>query len=1326
MPEAALLESASAEPSLAAALLSPPVPDPTPEPGPVEETTPESSPSATASDFADRLASPAGAERRGAPAVVLQLQTEYGNAYALEVVDRLRQSKPRNEQQNEATEEVAPGLPPPPPPPATPEPPPAEPLAEAAPAQPTAEAAPAPSAPASASPGGAPETAAPAPEPAAPAPASTTPAELSGEEPQGGEIAIDAAASPPEAETAPSEPPAAPQSEDAAAVPAPAASEGEAPAETERAPSSPQEDRAYQAVLARARAVARSQGHNNPAQDKAAQAQAAAPGPANELQDGAAGQQVTKMAGQQPAPFDKEAFKAALMEKIAQIAPKTLEEADEFKDDNKAGELKGAVSGKVQESKEGTARPVKDTAAETPDTGTVQPKPVEPLPPTDPGAPPADIHAQAAAPKPKTEAEVSLQQNSQELDSAAAGSSPPFTAEIAAKSNEPDFQSAQDARQQAQQDAAERPAQYREQEQAILGGARQQAAAQAANQTQAMHDSRETQFSAIVDRQGATQTEDQTGRAKVLADIRAIYNETKSAVEHHLGEIDRTVNDTFDGGAERARQDFENYVDRRMRDYKDERYSGVTGAGLWLTDKLLGLPDEVNVFYTEGRDLYIQQMDGVIDEVAQIVADGLNEAIRLIQEGQQRIQTYINEDLSAELRDVGMQAAEGIQGEFDTLAQNVMDHQNQLVDSLAQRYNENLQAVDARIEEMQAANRGLVDAALDAINSVIETIIQMKNMLLGVLARAADVIDKILSDPIGFLGNLIAAVRLGLGNFIAKIGTYLQQGLMGWLFGALAEAGITMPETFDLRGILSLVLQVLGLTYANIRARAVRILGEPMVRTLETAAEIFRVLITEGPAGIWRWVSDQLSNLGDVIIEGIKSFVIERIIIAGVTWLIGLLNPASAFIKACKAIYDVVMFFVTRGSQIMAFVNAVLDSLAAIAAGQISGAAAAVESALARAVPVVISFLASLLGLGGISDKIREIIQRIQAPVNRAIDWVINKAVDLVRAAGRLFGIGGQQEQEEEDPEKAAKVAAGKAAMHQEEAQYLEQGEITQEHAQSVAAKVKTNHPVFKSITVVSGEGTWDYRFEASPPQTETGKPKADGFSQEELEKVKPKSINNSSGAGGRAGPATGTVDLKDGDREAMPAIPLHGYQQGDHRGHLIGDRFGGSPSQANLVPMHPSLNLSTFKSYENEVADKITKTKSERGAALAFMDVTPNYPGNDVNDPSHYRPTSVTAGGKVWTFKQNSNPPELDEVALSRGGSFSNPSSGFFLTKVALNESTATEISEQTGLSATLAAAVVANRSYSRYSQLSAAGLDAAQIDALRNNRRVTLNKSD
>ncbi len=405
-------------------------------------------------------------------------------------------------------------------------------------------------------------------------------------------------------------------------------------------------------------------------------------------------------------------------------------------------------------------------------------------------------------------------------------------------------------------------------------------------------------------------------------------------------------------------------------------------------------------------------MDGVIDEVATVVETGLNEAMELIAEGRRQVQEYVA-SLPADLQNVGQQAADRIQAQFDSLKESVDAKRDQLIDSLAQKYTDNLKAVDARIEEMKAANRGLVDAALDAIKAVIETIIKLKNMLLGVLARAAGVIGKIIKDPIGFVGNLVAGVAMGLQNFIANLGSHLQKGLMEWLFGAMAEAGIQMPATFDLKGILSLVLQVLGLTYANIRARAVRILGEEMVSRLEQVAEIFMILVTQGPAGLWQYIKDKVGDLKTMVVEGIKSFVMEKIIIAGITWIVSLLNPASAFIKACKAIYDIIMFFVTRGSQIMALVNAVLDSVEAIASGAIGGAAAAVENALARGIPVVIGFLASLLGLGGISQKIRSIIERIQAPVNAAIDWVINKAVAIVKKTGQLLGIGKQDKEDE-------------------------------------------------------------------------------------------------------------------------------------------------------------------------------------------------------------------------------------------------------------------------------------------------------------------------
>jgi hypothetical protein len=123
--------------------------------------------------------------------------------------------------------------------------------------------------------------------------------------------------------------------------------------------------------------------------------------------------------------------------------------------------------------------------------------------------------------------------------------------------------------------------------------------------------------------------------------------------------------------------------------------------------------------------------------------------------------------------------------------------------------------------------------------------------------------------------------------------------------------------------------------------------------------------------------------------------VIAKVITAGVTWLISLLNPAAAFIKACKLIYDVVMWFVENAGRIKKFIDTVLDSVADVVKGNLGGVAAKVESALGQVVPMLIGLLANVLGLGGIGEKIRSIIQTLRKPVTKAVDFLIAQGLKL-------------------------------------------------------------------------------------------------------------------------------------------------------------------------------------------------------------------------------------------------------------------------------------------------------------------------------------------
>lgn len=769
---------------------------------------------------------------------------------------------------------------------------------------------------------------------------------------------------------------------------------------------SPAADPGFQAVKARAGSLAATQSAHAPAAAKAGEAEDAAASPPGELESQAQTNHLGVVEQAQPKPFSRQEFKAALLERIAQSVPNNLEEADNFKNNNRLGEVKSGLQQHVDKGKQESQSDIKQKIEQSPSTAGLTPRTPRTLAPPNLGSSVPSLGAAQATPKRRGESEISMQDGPRAIDQQLAAAQ--VTELQLQRSNESQFQAAMGAKQQLAHNSQTAPGEYRQTEQGTLTQAQAAAEGTAQAQTQGMQSQRGQALGQVTGQQGAAKSKDEQARAQVVAHIQQIFVASKQRVEQRLARIDGEVNQIFDQGAAAAKQDFEGYVDGRMRVYKDERYSGLLGAGRWIKDKLFDLPAEVNVFYQEGKQRYLARMDQVLERIASTVEMGLSEAKAEVGRGKQEVTKYVG-SLPATLKQVGKEAQQQIQSQFDSLEQSIRDKHDQLIDTLAQKYCDNVKQLDERIGELKAQNQGLVSKAKEMVMGVIQTIKQMRDMLLGVLARAAAVIGKILADPIGFIGNLVAGAKAGFQKFVSNIGKHLQMGLIGWLTGQLGSAGITMPESFDLKGIFSLVTQVLGLTWQNIRSRAVKILGEKAVAVLEKASDIVLMLINGGPAALWEHVQGMVGDLKAMVLDQIKDFVIGQIIQAGVTWVLSLLNPASAFIKACKAIYDVIMFFVERAAQIADLVNAVLDSVEAVAGGNITAMADKIDGALSRALPVAIGFLASLLGLGGISEKIKSILQKVRAPIEKAIDAVINKAVSLVQKAGKWIGdkVGG-------------------------------------------------------------------------------------------------------------------------------------------------------------------------------------------------------------------------------------------------------------------------------------------------------------------------------
>lgn len=265
----------------------------------------------------------------------------------------------------------------------------------------------------------------------------------------------------------------------------------------------------------------------------------------------------------------------------------------------------------------------------------------------------------------------------------------------------------------------------------------------------------------------------------------------------------------------------------------------------------------------------------------------------------------------------------------------------------------------------------------------------------------------ILKNPIGFVGNLVRAGKMGFQMFAANIVTHLKTALIKWLVGPLAEAGVYIPKSFTLLEIVKLVLSVLGLTWQNIRGKLVKIIPEPVLVGLEKTAGILVTLVKDGPAAAWEQIKAELSELKDQLIAQVTQMISIEVVKAAVMKLVSMLNPAGAVVQAIIAIYNTITFFIQKINQIAAVVASFIDSIAAIAAGQVAGAAKKVEQTMANTLTVIIAFLAKFAGLGNIPDKLVGIIKKIRQPIDKGLDKIVAWLGNMLKkAAGAVFQAG--------------------------------------------------------------------------------------------------------------------------------------------------------------------------------------------------------------------------------------------------------------------------------------------------------------------------------
>ncbi|GIF25958.1 hypothetical protein Ate02nite_86880 [Paractinoplanes tereljensis] len=317
----------------------------------------------------------------------------------------------------------------------------------------------------------------------------------------------------------------------------------------------------------------------------------------------------------------------------------------------------------------------------------------------------------------------------------------------------------------------------------------------------------------------------------------------------------------------------------------------------------------------------------------------------------------------------------------------------------------------------------IVEFAGEVLKVVITLILKLMNFPPGILdsiiSNAMAAIEDIKRDPVAFLMNMLEALKQGFLGFIDKAVGYLLNGLADWLFRGLGAIGIQKPKDLSFGSILTMVLQVLDITTEKLWKKLGDHIGAETVDKLrkglamaEGAYDFIKDVEEGGVAAIWKHIESQLGNLWDTLLGMVKDWIVGEIVSKATTKLLSMLDPTGimAVVNSGIAFFKAVQSVIEYVREILMIVNDYVTTLAAVAAGNVSAGAQKVEKGLAAAVPVAIGFLANQVGLGNVPEELVKLIGELRVLVDKAIDWLLAKAVALGKSALNALGLGGKGE----------------------------------------------------------------------------------------------------------------------------------------------------------------------------------------------------------------------------------------------------------------------------------------------------------------------------
>jgi hypothetical protein len=513
-----------------------------------------------------------------------------------------------------------------------------------------------------------------------------------------------------------------------------------------------------------------------------------------------------------------------------------------------------------------------------------------------------------------------------------------------------------------------------------------------------MKAARAKQLAGVQGSKGDAKTGEEGKREALGKRLAAIYDDAQMRVHAKLQPLVPTALKMWDDGIAPLSDNFDHAlgrVDEYIKGHKEHWYNR-------LGDALLGLPQWIVDEYELAESKFVEGAGALALTISSWVNGVIRDCQKVIADGRKAIQKELA-GLDPELQAYALEEQKKIDKQFDGLTQEVVTAKSDFTKQLTQRLVSAIKEKDEQIQKLREMSKGLLQQFEDFVSEFIDDPLRaIINGLLRIVGippdqfwalvdKFAKVVDQIIDKPMVFANNLLAAIKLGFQQFKDNILSHLIAGLLNWLTSKLKDAGVEAPKDLSLKSMLTLFLQILGITWPKIRVKIVKYIGEKNMRRIELAWEFLKAFINDGWDGVWKLIKEKLDpqQLVDIVLNAVKSFIVESIVKKAAEYIVSLLNPAGVIYQALKLIYEAVTWIMDNASKIFTLIQSIVDGAANIMSGAIGGAANLIEKALGALVPIVIDLFAKLVGLGGVPDKVKEVVGGLQEMVSNAIDKVI-------------------------------------------------------------------------------------------------------------------------------------------------------------------------------------------------------------------------------------------------------------------------------------------------------------------------------------------------